>query len=1122
MATKAACPDRDSLQDMLAGEIDGDDLARLDQHIESCAECQETLDRLSSSAWDDEAKHLVEENFVAQDGNLQELVTTMLQSCRLPDTVDATENLTDNERSISTVFGEDYPDQFGTYQLMAPVGRGGFGEVFMARDEKLDRIVALKILAPALATNPTARRRFLREAKAAAAVCHDHVVGIHAVEEYDGLPCIVMQYVAGMSLQERLERTGPLEVQEILRIGMQTASGLAAAHAQGLIHRDIKPSNILLENSVERVRITDFGLARAVDDTSLSQKGMVIGTPEYMSPEQARGEPVDHCTDLFSLGSVLFALCTGQAPFMGVNIPAVLKKVCDDEPRAIREVNPDIPDWLVQIIGKLMAKNPAERFPSAAEVADLLAGHLAHLQQPDTAPMPRRLPQTRKRSSLSLWVKRLAAALLLGALGMAAYLFGPTIYRFATDQGQLVIETGDDVQVTVKGDDITILDTRTKKQINLRSGKYRIELGDALQGLQLSTNEFTLERGGTVIVRVRLEPLTAGAAVWEFRHSEPVKAIAFSANGKRLLSGGWDHTARLWDVASGKELHRFNLRKPLENHAVYCVAISSDGRHGLAGTRDGRTWLLDLENGKMLKHCDHPKSAEVDGFGVNSLAFLLGDKQALIGTYDGVVRLWDLEEWKEVGSFRHPFGLWSVDVSPDGRFAVTAGGKTTPTLSWWDLKTLKELPSVWKPERQQHGFWRAVYASDGAMVASASGDKTVRLWNAETGKELRVLAHPEQVECVCYSGDGRRVLSGCDDGIMRLWDAHSGRELCRFVTGQYAIFSVALSRDGRYAASTAGNSIRVWALPNEAGPVARFVGHTGPVWSVSFSPSGRYILSGSEDSSVRVWDIASGKEHERFEGHRGTVYSVLACPNGRWALSGGGTQAAVNQGEWKVCLWEIKGTKQLRQLSGNGAAISSMALTPDGKQALFGSYDGTVLWYDVDNWKELGRLSTVRGLWSVAFSTDGSAVLTGGGDQNQSHVRLWNLKTGAEIRNFKGQEEGTWRAEFTPDGKHVLAAGLDRMIRIWDAKTGEEKGRLRHSEGCTSFVFAPGGKLAVSGGYEFFLRLWDVEKRKELQRFEGHTRGVHSVALSPNGQYVASAGDDHHVCLWRLPVLKKD
>jgi hypothetical protein len=237
---------------------------------------------------------------------------------------------------LSFLSGSDDPrslGRLGRYEVIERIGRGGMGIVLKALDPGLGRIVAIKVLAPELAETNDARRRFTREARAAAAVCHDNVVTIHAVSEDGILPYLVMQYVAGQSLQKKIDRVGPLGLSEILRIGMQVAAGLAAAHAQGLVHRDIKPANILLENGVERVRITDFGLARAIDDASLTRDGTVAGTPNYMSPEQARGDLVDRRSDLFSLGSTLYTMCTGQPPFRAPAVVAILWKVSDDPPR---------------------------------------------------------------------------------------------------------------------------------------------------------------------------------------------------------------------------------------------------------------------------------------------------------------------------------------------------------------------------------------------------------------------------------------------------------------------------------------------------------------------------------------------------------------------------------------------------------------------------------------------------------------------------------------------------------------------------------------------------------------------------------------------------------------------
>jgi prepilin-type N-terminal cleavage/methylation domain-containing protein len=276
--------------------------------------------------------------------------------------------------------------KLGPYEISGVIGRGGMGLVLRGFDEALNRYVAIKVLDPSRAVDVAARRRFAREARAAAAVVHDHVIAIHAVHESGGVPYLVMPFIPGPSLQERLDRGGPMQVREVLRVGMQVASGLAAAHAQGLVHRDIKPANILLEHNVERVRITDFGLARAVDDASMTQAGVVAGTPQFMAPEQARCQPVDGRADLFSLGCVLYAMAAGHPPFVAGTTLATLRLVCDADHRPLRSVNPEVPDWLSAIVDRLLAKDPARRFASATEVADLLGRGLAHLQQPGGDP----------------------------------------------------------------------------------------------------------------------------------------------------------------------------------------------------------------------------------------------------------------------------------------------------------------------------------------------------------------------------------------------------------------------------------------------------------------------------------------------------------------------------------------------------------------------------------------------------------------------------------------------------------------------------------------------------------------------------------------------------------------
>ncbi len=270
----------------------------------------------------------------------------------------------------------NYPGSLGRlghYELLQILGQGGYGIVAKAVDTKLERRVAIKVLAPHLAITSPPRKRFLREARSAAAVRHEHVVQTYAVE--DGpLPHLVTEFIAGETLQQRLDRLGPFDASEVVRIGRQIALGLAAAHQQGLVHRDIKPANILLQEGVEeQAKLTDFGLAQTADDASMTQSGVIAGTPLYMSPEQVSGHDLDLRADLFSLGSVLYGMTVGHPPFRAPSTLAILKRVAEDTPRPIRQMIPEAPRGLCDVIARLHEKSKERRYASAQEVADALA-----------------------------------------------------------------------------------------------------------------------------------------------------------------------------------------------------------------------------------------------------------------------------------------------------------------------------------------------------------------------------------------------------------------------------------------------------------------------------------------------------------------------------------------------------------------------------------------------------------------------------------------------------------------------------------------------------------------------------------------------------------------------------
>jgi serine/threonine-protein kinase len=383
---------------LLSGELSEAEQRTLEAHLEQCPECQRRLEEQAAGAdwWRELPVYLAE-------------------------TADATRGEEDCPVDVlGTLAAILIPSEFDgsigrlkSYEIQGLVGRGGFGVVLKAFEPALNRVVAIKVLAPELAASNSARIRFEREAKAAAAVVHENVVPIHAVDECRGLPFLVMPYLRGGSLERRIRQVGPLPLETILQIGRQIAAGLSAAHAQGLVHRDIKPANVLLDEGVERVRITDFGLARAVDDASTTRSGLIVGTPQYMSPEQAAGEPIDPRSDLFSLGSVLYAMATGRPPFRSETTLGTLRMIRETEPEPVRHTNPNLPVWLDGLIARLLAKNPAERYPDAAGVATLLEACLAHCRQPRLSPLPAGLMPPRRS-----WSRRWLLGLLLAGLSL--------------------------------------------------------------------------------------------------------------------------------------------------------------------------------------------------------------------------------------------------------------------------------------------------------------------------------------------------------------------------------------------------------------------------------------------------------------------------------------------------------------------------------------------------------------------------------------------------------------------------------------------------------------------------------------------------------------------------------
>jgi tRNA A-37 threonylcarbamoyl transferase component Bud32 len=416
MSENPECPGEGILLDFVAQRLDESTTRQVHDHLTACPRCSDKV------AW-------IQSNLLKEDKDELGGGSSSTRSLR-SDAARALEGedgrpLDEESFDASLLVpssNQDALGRLGKYDVLGIVGHGGMGVVFKAFDEKLRRTVAIKVLNRQLASSAVARRRFIREARAAAGINHENVVTIYAVEEHRDCPFIVMEYVGGGSLREHIRKHRCLEPLEAIRLSKEIAAGLAAAHAQGVIHRDIKPSNVMLEEGAVRVKITDFGLARAAtDNIDLTSRGVAVGTAAYMSPEQVGGGKLDLRTDLFSLGCVMYAMIAGYSPFRGKHSLEMARKVSEYEPPPLEKTHEHIPPAFSEIVSRLLKKDPGARFQSATEVAEVLNRYLAVLHQTATNEMSAVLRghrlEGRARRRLLRWAVPLVAVVLMAALG---------------------------------------------------------------------------------------------------------------------------------------------------------------------------------------------------------------------------------------------------------------------------------------------------------------------------------------------------------------------------------------------------------------------------------------------------------------------------------------------------------------------------------------------------------------------------------------------------------------------------------------------------------------------------------------------------------------------------------
>jgi WD40 repeat protein/serine/threonine protein kinase len=970
------------------------------------------------------------------------------------------------------------------YEVLEVVGKGASGVVLKARDTTLQRIVAIKVLAARLAARKTARQRFVREAQATAAIRDDHVIAIYAVNDTGAAPYLVMEFIHGVTLEQRIKRDGALLLNDVLRIGAQTARGLAAAHAQGVIHCDIKPANILLENSVERVKLTDFGLAQVESVADIPQTGVVAGTPLYMSPEQARGEPTDHRTDLFSLGSVLYTLCTGRPPFQGPTVSAVLKSVKEDTPPSIRELNPAMPDWFGKLVDKLHAKDANHRLASAQEVADDLSRHLAQLQEP-TAVSEVRQEASRKPSLWGKWfVLALCTAGLFAAFGAWAAYSG--LWRHLLPDNSQSDEPLPMVSLDLRREEIP------PELLTLAGGGDPAKAPPELAAV-LGDKGFLLPHGGGILwmqqspdEKTLAVPLAEDVFLFEAQTGKYLRSlkgpggrivwVSFSRDSQLLSANtwyeGWDGAVRVWDLRMDKELFAKSVPG---TKIANTSAFSGDGRRIVVeGSKGLLVW--DSHTGEEIQ------TVPIEPAGCGFIRFSPDGRRLAVPLWHGrsvKVFDWDGEKLTERCALKgHSAPVMTVAYSSDGKWLATGDEKE---FKLWEAESLREVHTVHTPANEL-----AFTADSQTLYASATTVKPIPVhtwtrWDVDSHKELPALSVEVNVEPSfafhCLSKDGKVLFlsSGLHNvEYVRAIDAASGKDLFPRRGHVAPVNAVTISRDGKTLASAGEDRvIKVWDLTN--GQVLQSLsGHSGPISGLAFSPDGKVVASGSQDGTIVLWNVRNGVQNHILRGH--------SLTSSRIRFSSDGDVVAAGNERGEVRRWDVSSGNEADSLAGPTGVVRCVAFNPNGTRMAAGAENRTVLVYDLGS-GVAQKLAAPNAVNEVAFSPDGK-TLAAATDGPEAAVRLWNLETKQET-TLLGHTGSIHGLAFSPTASVLATGSDDGTVRFWDLSAAEPRARTigpgPFGGPVRSVAFTPDGRYLATGNANGTVYLLKVENLRNAE-----------------------------------------
>ncbi len=573
-------------------------------------------------------------------------------------------------------------------------------------------------------------------------------------------------------------------------------------------------------------------------------------------------------------------------------------------------------------------------------------------------------------------------------------------------------------------------------------------------------------------------------------HSDEVRSVAFSPDGKYVLTGSADTTVKLWEAATGQEVRTLNGH----TGEISGVTFSPDGKYILTASADTTAKLWEVTTGQEMRnlrgHTDEVVSA----------AFSPDGKYIFTTGADGAAKLWEVATGQEVRAFgRGDAGLGAA-FSPDGKYMLAGGGRYTAKL--WEVATGQEVHTL-----RGHSNWvyGVAFSPDGKYVLTGSLDNTAILWDVVTGQEVYTIrGHSSSVRSVAFSPDGNYVLTGSGDRTARLWDVATGLEVRTWRGHMHRVLSVAFSPDGKYVLTgSADGTAKLWDFASGEGRTLR--GHSDEIRGVAVSPDGRYMLTGSVDNTAKLWDVGTGQEVRTFSGHSELVWSVTFSPDGKYVLTGSNDSTAK--------LWEVATGQEVRTFSGHTNSVYDAAFSPDGIYVLTGSDDHTAKLWDTATGAEVRTFSGHNAVvLSVAFSPDGKYVLTGSADTT---AKLWDVVTGQEVRTFSGHIDSIYDAVFSPDGNYVLTGSADTTGKLWNATTGQEVRTFSgHTNTIYNVAFSPDGKYILTASADRTARLWDLATGGEVRTLSGHASAIWSAAFSPDGKYVLTGSLDHTARLW--------